>query len=229
MKSGLLVSIGFFVKGEMMKEQLAEIKNYGLSALASDQTGHGADHIQRVAAIAEEILKTEPEADSFIALSAAYLHDTIDDKVTADPQAAADQLATFLTELDVPQEKIQAIFAIIDNMSYSKELSGKMELSLEGKIVQDADRIDALGAIGILRTSYFGGGHGHPIHDPNMPPKTFKDKEDYRKGTTVINHFYEKLFLLSETMNTEYGKKEAKRREAFMKEFLDEFYREWGE
>lgn len=212
-----------------MKEQLAEIKNYGLSALASDQTGHGADHIQRVAAIAEEILKTEPEADSFIALSAAYLHDTIDDKVTADPQAAADQLATFLTELDVPQEKIQAIFAIIDNMSYSKELSGKMELSLEGKIVQDADRIDALGAIGILRTSYFGGGHGHPIHDPNMPPKTFKDKEDYRKGTTVINHFYEKLFLLSETMNTEYGKKEAKRREAFMKEFLDEFYREWGE
>lgn len=213
----------------MMKEQLAEIKNYGLSALASDQTGHGADHIQRVAAIAEEILKTEPEADSFIALSAAYLHDTIDDKVTADPQAAADQLATFLTELDVPQEKIQAIFAIIDNMSYSKELSGKMELSLEGKIVQDADRIDALGAIGILRTSYFGGGHGHPIHDPNMPPKTFKDKEDYRKGTTVINHFYEKLFLLSETMNTEYGKKEAKRREAFMKEFLDEFYREWGE
>ncbi len=212
-----------------MKEQLAEIKNYGLSALASDQTGHGADHIQRVAAIAEEILKTEPEADSFIALSAAYLHDTIDDKVTADPQAAADQLATFLTELDVPQEKIQAIFAIIDNMSYSKELSGKIELSLEGKIVQDADRIDALGAIGILRTSYFGGGHGHPIHDPNMPPKTFKDKEDYRKGTTVINHFYEKLFLLSETMNTEYGKKEAKRREAFMKEFLDEFYHEWGE
>jgi uncharacterized protein len=213
----------------MMKEQLTEIKNYGLSALASDQTGHGADHIQRVAAIAEEILKTEPKADSFIALSAAYLHDTIDDKVTADPQAAADQLATFLTELDVPQEKIQAIFAIIDNMSYSKELSGKMELSLEGKIVQDADRIDALGAIGILRTSYFGGGHGHPIHDPNMLPKTFKDKEDYRKGTTVINHFYEKLFLLSETMNTEYGKKEAKRREAFMKEFLDEFYREWGE
>ncbi|MGG5358454.1 MULTISPECIES: HD domain-containing protein [unclassified Enterococcus] len=212
-----------------MKEQLTEIKNYGLSALASDQTGHGADHIQRVAAIAEEILKTEPKADSFIALSAAYLHDTIDDKVTADPQAAADQLATFLTELDVPQEKIQAIFAIIDNMSYSKELSGKMELSLEGKIVQDADRIDALGAIGILRTSYFGGGHGHPIHDPNMLPKTFKDKEDYRKGTTVINHFYEKLFLLSETMNTEYGKKEAKRREAFMKEFLDEFYREWGE
>lgn len=190
-----------------MKEQLTEIKNYGLSALASDQTGHGADHIQRVAAIAEEILKTEPKADSFIALSAAYLHDTIDDKVTADPQAAADQLATFLTELDVPQEKIQAIFAIIDNMSYSKELSGKMELSLEGKIVQDADRIDALGAIGILRTSYFGGGHGHPIHDPNMLPKTFKDKEDYRKGTTVINHFYEKLFLLSETMNTEYGKK----------------------
>lgn len=212
-----------------MRDKLAEIKHYSLAALASDQTGHGADHVQRVASLAEDILRTEPEADSFITLSAAYLHDTIDDKVTADPQAAAEQLMNFLLELDVPQAKIQAIFAIIENMSYSKGLAGKMELSLEGKIVQDADRIDALGAIGILRTSYFGGGHGHPIHDPNLPPKTFKDKEEYRKGTTVINHFYEKLFLLSETMNTAYGKKEAKRREAFMKDFLEEFYHEWGE
>ena len=79
-----------------------------------------------------------------------------------------------------------------------------------------------------MRTAYFGGGHGHPIFDPELYPKTFKDKENYRKGTTVINHFYEKLFLLSDKMNTDYGYEEAKRRETFMREFLEEFFLEWS-
>ncbi|EOS8041888.1 HD domain-containing protein [Enterococcus faecium] len=209
-------------------DKLQVIADYSMDQLAHDQTGHGSDHTKRVVKLAEKILETEPQADRFVTLAAAYLHDTIDDKVVKNENEAKQQLRVFLRSLPIVEEQISMIFSIIENMSFSKNLSEAAELSLEGKVVQDADRIEALGAIGILRTAYFGGGHGHPIFDPELYPQTFKDKENYRKGTTVINHFYEKLFLLSDKMNTDYGYEEAKRRETFMREFLEEFFLEWS-
>lgn len=210
-------------------EKLSAIADYSIKQLACDQTGHGFDHTIRVVKLATKILATEPEADPLITLAAAYLHDTIDDKVVKDEAKAKEELSYFLESIAMEQSIIQAIFFIIDNMSFSRSLSDEApELSLEGKIVQDADRLEALGAIGILRTAYFGGGHGHPIFDPEHQPVNYVNKKDYRKGSTVINHFYEKLLLLTDLMNTTYGKKEAKRREIFMREFLEEFFKEWS-
>lgn len=210
-------------------DKLNAIADYSRKQLADDLTGHGFDHTKRVVKLAENILLTEPDADRLITLAAAYLHDTIDDKVVQDEVKAKAELVQFLQSIQLEQSTIAAIFFIIDNMSFSKGLSDTVpELSIEGKIVQDADRIEALGAIGILRTAYFGGGHGHPIFDQERQPVNFVNKNDYRKGSTVINHFYEKLFLLPDRMNTSYGKKEAKRREVFMREFLEEFFKEWS-
>ncbi|MBE9886883.1 HD domain-containing protein [Enterococcus durans] len=210
-------------------EKLAQIAEYSMNQLANDQTGHGSDHTKRVVKLAKKILVTEPQADPFITLASAYLHDTIDDKVVQDEQVAKQELKHFLIAIDLKKETIDAIFFIIENMSFSKGISEQAPvLSLEGQIVQDADRIEALGAIGILRTAYFGGGHGHPIFDPKIQPTNYTNKADYRKGSTVINHFYEKLFLLPDLMNTAYGKEEAKRRERFMRDFLVEFFNEWG-
>ena len=196
-------------------EKLQEIADYSFKQLAMDQTGHGIDHTVRVVKLAEKILATEPQADPLITLASAYLHDTIDDKVVADETKAKAELHQFLQRLELSDATIESIFLIIENLSFSKGLSGE-------------DRLEALGAIGILRTAYFGGGHGHPIFDESRHPISYQNKKDYRKGSTVINHFYEKLFLLPDRMNTPYGIKEAKRREAFMREFIDEFFNEWS-
>ncbi|WP_206857381.1 HD domain-containing protein [Candidatus Enterococcus mangumiae] len=208
-------------------DKLSKIANYSMEQLSLDHSGHGVDHTKRVVELARQILETEPQADSFITIASAYLHDTIDDKVVEDEEQAKAHLKGFLTSIELAESEIQHIFHIIENMSFSKGLSGQVDLSLEGKIVQDADRLEALGAIGILRTAYYGGFHGHPIFDPAIQPINYTKKQDYRKGSTVINHFYEKLLLLSDQMNTRYAKQEAKRREAFMRDFLKEFYEEW--
>ncbi|MBO0431441.1 HD domain-containing protein [Enterococcus sp. DIV0660C] len=211
-----------------MDEKLKKIAAYSFKQLKNDQTGHGEDHTKRVVQLATDILATEPTANRGITLAAAYLHDTIDDKVVSNEEQAKKELVAFLKKIDLTKHQITSIFAIIENMSFSKSLGENAEeLTIEGKIVQDADRLDALGAIGILRTAYFGGGHGHPIHDPEILPQMYANKADYRKGSTVINHFYEKLFLLPAQMNTVYGKTEAQRREQFMRDFLKEFYQEW--
>lgn len=206
--------------------RLAIVQEYAKQQLAQDQTGHDYAHVSRVAHWAKVILETDyPTADPFITLSAAYVHDVIDDKVVCDVDAAKQSLRHFLTTVATENE-CQLIFDIIEHMSFSANLTVKQKLSIEGQIVQDADRLDALGAYGILRTAYYGGSHGHPIYDENIKVNLTQDKATYRKGTTVINHFYEKLFLLIDQMNTPTGKKEAQRRERFMNEFLTEFYHE---
>lgn len=101
-------------------------------------------------------------------------------------------------------------------------------LSLAGKIVQDADRLEAIGALGILRTAYYGGGKGHPIHDESIIPKVYSQKTEYRRGSTVINHFHEKLLLLPARMHTDYARKLAFERKDFMEQFLEQFHLEWN-
>ncbi len=213
----------------MMQNKLELIRQYAKEKLGGDRSGHDFYHVERVAKIASKLAEQEEVNEQLIIAAASYLHDVIDDKVVADVVAEAAELRVFLMELGLPDDEIKEIFYIIENLSYSKELeAGKAQLSLAGQIVQDADRIDALGAIGILRTAYYGGHTESPLYDPNISPKNFTTKQAYREKSTVINHFYEKLFKLPETMNTEAGKEEAEKRKVFMEEFLKRFYEEWS-
>lgn len=212
----------------MQNNKIEAIRNYAKEKLGDDRSGHDFYHVERVAKIAAKLAEQEGVPDTLIIETASYLHDVIDDKIVADVDTEKESLKKFLKELDFSADNIQEIFEIIENISFSQELEkGKANLTIAGKIVQDADRIDALGAIGILRTAYYGGHTQSPLYDPNIQPQEFKSKQDYRKKSTVINHFYEKLFKLPATMNTQAGKMEAQRRKAFMKNFLETFYAEW--
>ncbi|MDT2599725.1 HD domain-containing protein [Enterococcus hulanensis] len=212
----------------MQNNKIEAIRNYAKEKLGDDRSGHDFYHVERVAKIAAKLAEQEGVPDTLIIETASYLHDVIDDKIVADVDTEKESLKKFLKELDFSADNIQEIFEIIENISFSQEIEkGKANLTIAGKIVQDADRIDALGAIGILRTAYYGGHTQSPLYDPNIQPQEFKSKQDYRKKSTVINHFYEKLFKLPATMNTQAGKLEAQRREAFMENFLETFYAEW--
>ncbi|MBO0459647.1 HD domain-containing protein [Enterococcus hulanensis] len=213
----------------MQNNKIEAIRNYAKEKLGDDRSGHDFYHVERVAKIAAKLAEQEGVSDTLIIETASYLHDVIDDKIVADVDTEKESLKKFLKELDFSADNIQEVFEIIENISFSQEIEkGKADLTIAGQIVQDADRIDALGAIGILRTAYYGGSTQSPLYDPNIQPQEFKSKQDYRKKSTVINHFYEKLFKLPATMNTQAGKLEAQRRKAFMENFLETFYAEWN-
>lgn len=210
-----------------MQNKIEKIRQYAKEKLGKDRSGHDFYHVERVAKIAQELAEQEGIADKMIIEAASYLHDVIDDKVAEDVEKERENLEKFLKDLDLTSLEINEIVDIIENISFSKELEhGKAKLTFAGKIVQDADRIDALGAIGILRTAYYGGHTQSPLYDPNIQSQNFQSKKEYRKNSTVINHFYEKLFKLPATMNTAAGKAEADRRVVFMKDFLKTFYEE---
>ncbi|OCG24393.1 phosphohydrolase [Gilliamella sp. App2-1] len=195
--------------------------------LANDFSGHDMAHIERVVRLAEQILKYEPKANGFIVIVSAYLHDVIDEKVVADVNQAIIELRDYLILQALTDSEIKMIFDIIENMSYRKNLNQKKTLSLEGQIVQDADRLDALGAIGIARTFYYGGNKHHIMYDPDISPRTALNEDNYKQPNTVINHFYEKLFLLKDKMNTPIAKKLAEQRHHFLVEFVNQFEKEW--
>ncbi|WP_176700618.1 HD domain-containing protein [Gilliamella apicola] len=195
--------------------------------LANDFSGHDMAHIERVVRLAEQILKYEPKANGFIVIVSAYLHDVIDEKVVADVNQAIIELRDYLILQALTDSEIKMIFDIIENMSYRKNLNQKKTLSLEGQIVQDADRLDALGAIGIARTFYYGGNKHHIMYDPDISPRTALNEDNYKQPNTVINHFYEKLFLLKNKMNTPIAKKLAEQRHHFLVEFVNQFEKEW--
>ena len=208
------------------REQLKAMKQYAKRVLGSDTSGHDWSHIERVVNTAKTIAKAEG-ADLFICEAAALLHDVIDDKIVQDPADALKELKKFLTSIEVTPEEIEAIELIITRMSF-KNHQENQELSLEGRVVQDADRLDAIGAIGIARVMCYSGSTGRPIHHPNMKPRGKMTLEEYRNGeSTAIMHFYEKLLKLKELMNTDYGKKLAKGRHEFLEMYLEQFYAEW--
>jgi uncharacterized protein len=195
--------------------------------LANDFSGHDMAHIERVVKLAEQILQHEPKANAFIVIVSAYLHDVIDEKVVADVNQAVIELRDYLILQALTDNEIKMIFDIIENMSYRKNLNQKKELSLEGQIVQDADRLDALGAIGIGRTFYYGGNKHNIMYDPNISPRMALDEDNYKRPNTVINHFYEKLLLLKDMMNTQTAKKLAEPRHQFLVQFVEQFEKEW--
>jgi len=209
--------------------QLAAIKKFSFDKMSGDATGHNFDHIQRVIKTAKRILQTE-DADPLITLAAAYLHDVADDKLVDNPAALEHEIKEFLLSIDFTEEQVDEVLYITHNLSFSKSLSkNPPKLSLAGQIVQDSDRLDAIGAIGIIRAIYYGGAHAETIYDPTIEPRQSMNKAEYRNlnNETIINHFYEKLLKLTAMMNTPTAKKIAEKRHQYMVDFLDEFKAEW--
>lgn len=196
--------------------------------LKNAESGHDWFHIERVYKNALHILETE-KANKEIVLYGALLHDIADSKFHGGDETIGPlKAAKFLQSVEVEQEVIDHVVKIIENISYKGGNFEKKFSSVELDIVQDADRLDAIGAIGIARTFNYGGFKNNLIHDPELGPKLKMTKEEYKnhKGTT-INHFYEKLLLLKDLMNTTKGKEIAAQRHQFMLGFLSQFYSEW--
>jgi len=211
-------------------EILQSVHDFARGKMRDDETGHGFDHIQRVVGLANNLLTAYPEADRLLTVTAAYLHDVIDEKLVTDTQAASAEVRTFLSAQGFTAAQQDTIFLIMDNMSFHKTLDGTAKpLPLEGQIVQDADRLDAIGAIGIARAIYFGGHFGEKIYDPAVAPRTTLTHAEYRNlnNETIINHFYEKLLTLKDLMNTDAAKALAEQRQTVMLDFLAEFKAEW--
>ncbi|WP_253275654.1 HD domain-containing protein [Persicobacter sp. CCB-QB2] len=170
-----------------------------------------------------------PKANMFISEMGALLHDIADFKFHDGDETVGPRVAReYMEGLGVAERDIAAVVHIIEHISYKGAgVANKME-SIEGLVVQDADRLDAIGAIGVARTFAYGGSVGNPMHDPEQEPVLHKDFESYKnsRGST-INHFYEKLLLLKERMNTDAAKVIAEDRHAFMEDFLMRFYAEW--
>lgn len=205
------------------KEVLHITESFVKNVHKDESSGHDYAHIERVRKMAVEIAEKEG-ADLFIVEMAALLHDTVDEKLF-DTIAAWERLNKFYEEIQLPIEHRQTINHILKYMSFNGgKNEGKLK-SLEGKVVQDADRLDALGAIGIARTFMFAGKFGEAMYDPNIPVSD--DLSDYRTPGTAINHFYEKLFKLIDLMNTETAKTMAEERNAYMKTFIEQFKKEW--
>ncbi|MNC52989.1 putative hydrolase [compost metagenome] len=169
-------------------------------------------------------------ADVLICTIAALLHDVADEKLNTSKEAGLLKVHNWLAEHLADEDTIRHIMLIIETMSFSGG-GGTPMSTLEGQCVQDADRLDALGAIGIARTMVFSGAKGRPVYDPDLAPRDEslqKEYRDYSKGTAV-NHFYEKLLKLKDLMNTPYGRKLAEERHDFMLLYLEQFYKEWNQ
>ena len=208
---------------------LGNAEAFAKKLLSKEGTGHDWWHITRVLNTARLINKTE-KGDWFIIQLAIILHDVGDWKVIGKPEDDYTIAENFIRKQKVPDDVIQKVMFIIENMSFTKSLGKKnSEASLEFRVVQDADRLDAIGAIGIARTFAFGGKKGRPIYDPTIKARKLTSTKQARGGTsTTIHHFEEKLFLIKDAMNTAAAKQIAKDRHLFMKEYVGRFLQEWN-
>jgi uncharacterized protein len=215
----------------MIKNQediIADAVDFVKAELADAEGGHDWWHIYRVWKTARKIAQSE-DVDLVVVELAALLHDIADPKFHGGDEEIGPQKAeTFLNAEGVDKKTVEHVLGIIRNMSYKNSLGVVNFRSKEMDVVQDADRLDAIGAIGIARAFNYGGFKNRPLYDPATKPNLNMSKEEYKKGDApTINHFYEKLLLLKDKMNTETGRKLAKERHAFMEEFLERFYEEW--
>ncbi|WP_411501453.1 HD domain-containing protein [Bacillus thuringiensis] len=205
---------------------IKETENFVRSILEKDSSGHDWWHIYRVRNLAIKLAQKEG-ADLFICEMAALLHDVADEKLISDETKGINLITNWLKQHDIRENIIRHIISIISEMSFKGGNRKPME-TMEGKIVQDADRLDAIGAIGIARTFAYAGTKGNLMYDPMLSPRVNMTKEEYRNGkSTAINHFYEKLLKLKDLMNTEYAKEIALERHKIMEEYLKDFFVEW--
>ena len=215
----------------MDKEIVIEkTKEFVRNKLKGEGSGHDWWHIYRVYNIAVNLVKDEDnKVDIFVIQLGALLHDIADWKFNdGDTNVGAEVARNFLKSLNVDYEIIEHVADIVKNISFKGAGEKAQMKTLEGMIVQDADRLDAIGAIGIARAFAYGGHKNREMFNPDIKPQNHKTFEEYKnsRGTT-INHFYEKLLLLKDLMNTESGRQYAQKRHKFMEEYLKEFYEEW--
>ena len=198
--------------------------------LGDAEGGHDWWHIYRVWKTASQIAKQE-QVDEFVVQIAALLHDIADSKFNnGDENIGPGKATKFLNQLKLNKDDITHIEAIIRNMSFKNTFEEVKFSSKELDVVTDADRLDAIGAIGIARTFNYGGYKGAEIYNPNIAPNLTMTKAEYKNSNApTINHFYEKLLLLKDMMKTVTGKKLAKERHTFMELYLDQFYAEWAD
>lgn len=196
--------------------------------LHADHTGHDWWHIERVRKNAVRIAE-EQHADVFVVELAALLHDIADWKFhDGDDSAGPREARLWLEKLKVETEVIDRVCTVVKEVSFKGAGVQTLPSTLEGKIVQDADRLDALGAIGIARAFAYGGFKGNEIYNPEIPPILHQSFEEYKHGrSTTINHFHEKLLLLKDRMNTAAGKRLAEERHRFLQTYLERFLAEW--
>lgn len=212
-----------------MKNIIDNTVEFVKQKLAGAEAGHDWFHIERVWKLSKKIAEDEECNHDVVELS-ALLHDIADPKFhNGDETLALKVSREFLEGQNTPEDVIEQVLFVIKNISFKNRSEVPQNLPIELKIVQDADRIDAIGAIGVARTFNFGGFKNNLMYHPNIQPQLNMSKEEYKKSNgTTINHFYEKLLLLKDLMNTEKGKKIAEERHNFMLLFLDQFYKEWN-
>lgn len=208
------------------EKMIVQTKEFVSETLKGEASGHDWWHIYRVTETAKIIAKQE-KADVFICEMAALLHDIADEKLNTSEEEGIRKVKEWLSSINLDEKTTMRIVEIITMMSYKGGGQPPMK-TIEGMVVQDADRLDAIGAIGIARAFAFSGAKGQIIFDPNIKHNVNVTKEEYRKRkTTAINHFYEKLLKLKDLMNTDYGKLMAVKRHEYMEHFLQTFYEEW--
>ena len=212
-----------------MKNHITLTINFVKEKLEGAEAGHDWFHIERVWKLSKKIAEKEGGNLEVIELS-ALLHDIADPKFHNGDETLALKISKdFLEEIHVEGELIEQVLFVIKNISFKNRAEAPENHPLELQIVQDADRLDAIGAIGIARTFNFGGFKNNLMYHPEIKPNLGMNKEEYKKSNgTTINHFYEKLLLLKDLMNTKTAKKIASERHDFMLQFLDEFYKEWN-
>ena len=210
-----------------MEELIRLAADYARNVFREDSSGHDLDHTLRVFRTAVMLAEQE-RADRKLVGLIALLHDVDDVKLFPETNPGLEHAVSFLQANAVPEDRIERICKAIRQISFAGKDSVVPD-TLEGKCVQDADRLDALGAVGIARAFAYGGAHHRRMHDPDISPRLQMSGEEYRRfgGSTTINHFYEKLLLLEEMMSTVTAKRLAAARTAYMRAFLEEFRREW--
>ncbi len=212
-----------------MKKLIENTVEFVKEKLQGAEAGHDWYHIERVWKLSQKIAATE-DANLMVVELAALLHDIADPKFHNGDETLALKISrSFLESQEVDEDILEQVLYVIQNISFKNRGEAPTKPSIELQIVQDADRLDAIGAIGIARTFNFGGFKNNLMYDPNLPPQFNMTKEEYKKSNgTTINHFYEKLLLLKDLMNTSEGKKIAEERHEVMLRFLEDFYKEWN-
>ncbi len=207
---------------------IAKTKLYVKEQLKGAEAGHDWFHIERVYNNAVQIAESEACNETVVKL-AALLHDIADSKFhNGDETVGPRTSRAFLEKEEVEEETIAHVVAIIENISFKGGNFERAFHSIELDIVQDADRLDAIGAIGIARAFNYGGFKGRELYNPDIEPLLSMNKEEYKKSNApTINHFYEKLLLLKDRMNTVTGRQMAEGRHRYMEQFLSQFYAEW--
>lgn len=210
------------------KQIIDKTAEYVKSLLGGESSGHDWWHVYRVWKMATGIAEEEGDVDTFVIQLAALLHDVADYKLNGgDLEIGPKKASEWLSSIDVSSDVVEHVSKIIAQMSFKGARVASSELTREGQIVQDADRIDAIGAVGIARTFAYGGCKGHEMYNPTISPTYHASFEEYSKSMSpTVNHFYEKLLLLKDRMNTNTAKKIAEGRHKYMKQYLERFLKE---